>query len=182
MAHRLLKNPVIAKELHRRTEEIAEKTDVTIEEVIRELRKYAFDKEYKASNSERLKALELLGKNLCMFSERHLIGQDEQPEAKPLSEEEKQMVKQVASELVLRRAIASRPLFDESKHLLKDDTGKHEPDGSEVEEADDQMNRAIGNSIHSNGSHRPPGAGVLESHDSDTRGPTPRNFFIFSGL
>ena len=73
MAHRLLKNPAIAKELDRRTAEIVEKTDVTIAEVIAELRQYAFDREYKATNSERLKALEMLGKHLAMFTDRKVV-------------------------------------------------------------------------------------------------------------
>ena len=73
MAHRLLKNPVIAKELDKRTAEIAQKTDVEIGEVIAELRKYAFDREYKATNSERLKALEMLGKYKVMFTDRQIV-------------------------------------------------------------------------------------------------------------
>ena len=73
MAHRLLKNPAIAKELDRRTAEIVERTDVEVGEVIAELRKYAFDREYKATNSERLKALELLGKYKIMFTERKVV-------------------------------------------------------------------------------------------------------------
>ena len=72
MAHRLLKNPAIAKELDRRTAEIVERTDVEVGEVIAELRKYAFDRGHKATNSDRLKALEMLGKHLAMFTDRRI--------------------------------------------------------------------------------------------------------------
>ena len=41
-------------------------------EVIAELRKYAFDRGHKATNSERLKALELLGKYKAMFTDRQV--------------------------------------------------------------------------------------------------------------
>ena len=72
MAHRLLKNPAIAKELDRRTAEIVEKTDVEVGEIIAELRQFAFGGR-KATNSERLKALELLGKHLAMFTDRKVV-------------------------------------------------------------------------------------------------------------
>ena len=42
MAHRLLKNPKIAKELEKRMAEIAEKTDVEIADVVTALRQIAF--------------------------------------------------------------------------------------------------------------------------------------------
>ena len=61
MACRLLKNPKIAAELEKRTAEIAEKTDVEVAEIVGALRKFAFGGK-KATNTEQLRALELLGK------------------------------------------------------------------------------------------------------------------------
>jgi len=60
MAHRLLKNPVIAAEIEKRTVEIAEKTDVEVGEIVAALRTIAFGA--KGTNAERLKALDLLGR------------------------------------------------------------------------------------------------------------------------
>jgi phage terminase small subunit len=71
MAHRLLKNPAIAGQLERRTAEIAEKTDVEVAEIIAALRKIAFGGK-KATNSEILRALELLGKTKAMFTDRQI--------------------------------------------------------------------------------------------------------------
>ena len=86
MAHRLLKNPAIAKELDKRTAEIVERTDVEVGEVIAELRKYAFDRGHKATNSERLKALELLGKYKAMFTDRTVTENKGDAEAKTPAE------------------------------------------------------------------------------------------------
>ena len=71
MACRLLKDPKITAELDKRTVEIAEKNNVEVGEIIAALRKIAFG--VKATNSERLKALDLLGRHLAMFAERHVI-------------------------------------------------------------------------------------------------------------
>jgi phage terminase small subunit len=69
MACRLMKNPAIIKVLDTRTAEIVEKTDIEIEEIIRELRKIAFGGK-KATNTEILRALELLGRYKAMFTDR----------------------------------------------------------------------------------------------------------------
>ena len=69
MAHRLLNNPQITKELEKRMEDIAEKTDVEIAEIVAALRQIAFGGK-KATNTEALRALELLGKYKGMFLDR----------------------------------------------------------------------------------------------------------------
>ena len=60
IACRLLKNPIVAKELERRKGQIEEKTDVAVEEIIAALREVAF-RQRKVSTTEQLRALELLG-------------------------------------------------------------------------------------------------------------------------
>jgi len=77
MAHRLLNNPKITKELEKRMAEIAEKTDVEVAEIVAALRKFAFGGK-KATNTEQLKALELLGKFKAMFTDRIETEQTEQ--------------------------------------------------------------------------------------------------------
>jgi phage terminase small subunit len=78
-ACRLMKNPVIAKELDKRTAQIAEKTGVEVGEIVAEIRKIAFGK--RATNTEKLRALELLGKHLAMFTDRQVTEDvsDERP-------------------------------------------------------------------------------------------------------
>ena len=71
MASRLLKNPAITGELDRRTAEIVEKTDVEVDEIVRGLREIAFGRK-KATNTEVLRALELLGKFKAMFTDRQV--------------------------------------------------------------------------------------------------------------
>ena len=69
IAHRLLKNPRVAREIEKRRGEIEEKTDVQIGEIVKELRQLAFGGR-KATNTERLRALELLGKYKCMYTDK----------------------------------------------------------------------------------------------------------------
>ena len=100
MAHRLLKNPAIAEELDKRTAEIVEKTDVNVAEVIRELRKIGFaPPSHRVSNSDRLRALELLGKHLTMWSDKHIFGKDETEEERELTAEEKAIYAEAATKL-----------------------------------------------------------------------------------
>ena len=92
MAHRLLKNPAIAEELDRRTAEIVEKTDVEVAEIIRELRKIAFaPPSQRVTNSERLKALELLGKHLAMFTDRKIVEDEGRNSLLAIIEADKEM-------------------------------------------------------------------------------------------
>ena len=76
MAHRLLKNPQIAEELERCTAEIVQKTDVEVGEIIVALREIAFGG--RATNSERLRALDLLGRYKAMFTDKLLAERTEQ--------------------------------------------------------------------------------------------------------
>jgi phage terminase small subunit len=66
MAHRLLNNPKVYEELDKRKAEIAQKSDVEIAEIMEALREIAFGG-IKATNTERLRALELLGKHIGLF-------------------------------------------------------------------------------------------------------------------
>ena len=77
MAHRLLNNPKITKELEKRMADIAEKTDVEIAEIVAALRLFAFGGK-KATNTEALRALELLGKYKGMYTDRLQTEQMEQ--------------------------------------------------------------------------------------------------------
>ncbi|HLB75004.1 MAG TPA: terminase small subunit [Sedimentisphaerales bacterium] len=75
MAHRLLRNPKIAAELDKRTAQVAEKADVEVGEIIVALRTIAFGA--RATNADRLRALDLLGRYKAMFSDRHVIENGE---------------------------------------------------------------------------------------------------------
>ena len=86
MAHRLRKNPKIAAELDKRTAEIAEKTDVEVGEIIAALRTIAFGG--RATNADRLRALDLLGRYKAIFTERRIIETDERQ--RELDESERQ--------------------------------------------------------------------------------------------
>jgi phage terminase small subunit len=97
MAHRLLKNPKIAEELEKRMGEIAEKTDVEIAEIVAALRKFAFGGK-KATNTEQLKALELLGKFKAMFTDRIETEQTEQ--VRELTEREKEQANRIAKVII----------------------------------------------------------------------------------
>ncbi len=98
IAHRLLKNPVIAEELDRRTAEIIEKTDVEVGEIIAALRGIAFGKK-KATVSEQLKALQLLGKYRRMFSGRQIF-EDPMNEHPKLSKEELEAAREQGMKLI----------------------------------------------------------------------------------
>jgi hypothetical protein len=97
MAHRLLKNPKIAAELDERTAEIAEKNDVEVGEIVAALRTIAFGG--RATNADRLRALDLLGRYKMMFADRHVIETGERQ--RELNEAEQGEAKRLA-ELMLR--------------------------------------------------------------------------------
>ena len=69
MACRLLKNPRVSEEIAKRMGDIVEKTDVEVGEIVAALRKIAFGGK-KATNSEQLKALDLLGRFKAMYTDR----------------------------------------------------------------------------------------------------------------
>ena len=93
MACRLLKNPKIAEELEKRRAEIVEKTDVEVGEIIIALREIAFGG--RATNSERLKALDLLGRYKGMYVDRQVIEDDQRQ--RELTEAEKEEARQIAA-------------------------------------------------------------------------------------
>jgi phage terminase small subunit len=93
MACRLLKNPKVIAELEKRTAEIAQKNHVEIAEIVVALREIAFGK---AKNTERLKALELLGRHIGFFD------QDNQQKApKTLIVSDGQRMEELERELAL---------------------------------------------------------------------------------
>ena len=98
IAHRLLKNPRVAREIEKRRGEIDEKTDVEVGEIVAALRGMAFGGK-PATNSEQLKALDLLGRYKAMFTDRLRTEDIKTPE---LSEADIQEARQVATELKLR--------------------------------------------------------------------------------
>ena len=76
-ASHLLNKPQIKAEIDRLCEQIEEKTTVEVAEILQALRKIAFASQSKrVTNSERLKALELLGRYKSIFSDRLAIGVD----------------------------------------------------------------------------------------------------------
>jgi len=85
MAHRLLKNPRIAQELEKRRAQIVEKTDVEVGEIVAALRLIAFGD--RVTNSDRLRALDLLGRYKAMFTDRTEITTPQQQ--RELSERER---------------------------------------------------------------------------------------------
>lgn len=69
MACRLLKHPRVSQDIEKRMGEIVEKTDVEVGEIVAALRKIAFGGK-KATNSEQLKALDLLGRYKGMYTDK----------------------------------------------------------------------------------------------------------------
>jgi hypothetical protein len=88
-----LKNPKIIAELEKRTAEIARKNDVEIAEIVVALREIAFGK---AKNTERLKALELLGRHIGFFDQDN---QQKAPKTLIISDEKR--MEQLEAELAL---------------------------------------------------------------------------------
>jgi phage terminase small subunit len=101
-ACRLLKNPRVTKELDRHRVEIAEKTDVEVAEIVVALRQIAFGGK-KATNSEQLKALELLGKYKAMFVDRQQTEDAPSPIAKERRKEALEMARQAARIVTCRK-------------------------------------------------------------------------------
>ena len=66
--HRLLKNAEVATRVADLTEAMSEKLEITAERVLQELGTIAFEGGHATAN--KLRALELLGKHLAMFTDR----------------------------------------------------------------------------------------------------------------
>lgn len=73
-ASRLLKNPHVAPTVRAAVEKAAEAVEVTAEWVLQKLKTEAEDKGEGASQSARIRALELLGKHIGMFAEKKPEG------------------------------------------------------------------------------------------------------------
>ncbi len=65
---RLLSNVMVRRVIDAATEALSERTEVTVERVVNELSFVAFEGEHKTS--DKLKALELLGRHLGMFKDK----------------------------------------------------------------------------------------------------------------
>ena len=71
---RLLKNVEVRAEIDRLSADIADQNDVEVKEIIVGLRRIAFAPEgVQVNNSDRLRALELLGKYLAMFTDNQNV-------------------------------------------------------------------------------------------------------------
>jgi len=93
---KLLRKPQVSAYIDQLSAEIQEKTTVEVGEIIAEIRKIAFaPASQKIANSDRLRALELLGKTLALFSERFAFESDE-PERMPLTGKEREDFEELA--------------------------------------------------------------------------------------
>ena len=92
MACRLLKNTQVSQEIEKRMGEIEQKNDVEVGEIILGLRNIAFGP--KATNADRLRALDLLGKHKAIWTERHVFETGERQ--RELDEHEKQEARWIA--------------------------------------------------------------------------------------
>ncbi len=78
-AGKIFDNPVVRAEINNIVVRCDELVDVEISEIIQGLRMIAFPAEdVKVNNSDRNRALELLGKYKSMFADRYIFGIDEQ--------------------------------------------------------------------------------------------------------
>ena len=95
IGHKLFDRPIVRTEIDAILDSNAAIVDVQIEEIIRGLREIAFPSEgVKVNNSDRNRALELLGRYKDMFSDRLYIGSNEQQ--RKLSETEQREAKLLA--------------------------------------------------------------------------------------
>lgn len=72
LGFQLLKKPSVAEAVANAQKKLAVKSDVTIERVLKELASIGLDNE-KERTTDRLKALELIGKHLGMYTDRSVI-------------------------------------------------------------------------------------------------------------
>ena len=93
---RIFDKPIVRAEIDQIMERNAEVVDVEIEEIVRGLREIAFpEPDEHVNNSDRNRALELLGKFKSMFSDRLTLGETEQQ--RELNENETREAKILAS-------------------------------------------------------------------------------------
>ncbi len=76
MAHKLLKNADIQEAITLGQAERAKRTEITMDQVLEGFASIAFSGDEDTRDADRLKALELIGKHLGMFTDRHLVMGD----------------------------------------------------------------------------------------------------------
>ena len=86
---KLLRKTQVSAYIDQLSADIQEKTEVEVAEIIQALRKIAFAApSQKISTSDRLRALELLGKTVALFTERYAL-EDNEAKPKPMTAEER---------------------------------------------------------------------------------------------
>lgn len=92
-ANRLLGNDRIKQAIAEKQKKLAIKSDITIERVLKELATIGLDNE-KERTTDRLKALELIGKHLGMYTDRSVIDA-----TVGMSESDKKLLEKVSGRL-----------------------------------------------------------------------------------
>jgi phage terminase small subunit len=92
-AHKLVENSRVKEAIEARRQEISRKADVEICEIVAELRSIAFTD---CSRTDKLRALELLGRYKAMFTDRF---QNTTENHAQLTDEEKEQLRELAAEL-----------------------------------------------------------------------------------
>jgi len=98
MPCRLLKNPIVAAEIDRVKErylkDIEYETDITVQEIVKRLKRVYHEAIEKGRYSDANKALELLGKYKVMYSERRIT--EDATQIRELTEREQEEAKRLA--------------------------------------------------------------------------------------
>jgi len=84
--------------ISRLTSKIELKTDVTISEIVSELKKLGFE-DSTINKSDKLKALELLGKYKAMFTDKSIVSNELPPE---LKQEEKEALEEASRQAAIK--------------------------------------------------------------------------------
>ncbi|MHC4690634.1 MAG: hypothetical protein ACYS5F_13505 [Planctomycetota bacterium] len=92
-AHKLVGNSRVKEAIEARRQEISRKADVEISEIVAELRSIAFTD---GSRTDKLRALELLGRYKAMFTDRF---QNTTESHAQLTDEEQEQLREMAKEL-----------------------------------------------------------------------------------
>jgi len=77
-AYRLVENSRVKAEIGRLLAEIEQVSTVEVAEIVQELRRLAFIKPQASNNTDKLRALELLGRYKAMFTDKVVTATDEQ--------------------------------------------------------------------------------------------------------
>ena len=99
IACQLLKKPQVKAEIDRIFQQTEEKVTVEATEIIQGLRKIAFaPPSEKVSNSDRIRAMELLGKTLALYSDSLAISRESAIDTPEIDDDEREMLDQLARE------------------------------------------------------------------------------------